>query len=177
MTHSCSIYLETSLQSYAIWAKLPAHSTGSELRSRLLSKNITDLFSLSSFSKSNISSIPHNNSCTASILTIHTTVEPAKHVNSRPYLTIDSTTILNTMDHARGVRDITAHSYGSLYTTAQVEKLIRVGTTKEPLMDPEGEDDITDEQDECLVHLTRTVYDYLVTNVDYRGFVYGLVPE
>ena len=61
------------------------------------------------------------------------------------------------MDHACGVPEITARWCGSSYTTALVEKLIRLDATKEPLRDSEGDDDITDEQDECLGDLTRTV--------------------
>ena len=177
LTHSYSIPRNLS----AVLCYLgQAASTFDGLRTAIppaFKEHITHIFSHTRFSKSKDSSVSPNKHCTTSFLTGHTTVEPAKHVNCRAYPTAHNTTILNAMDHASGVPEITAPSYGSLYTTALAEKLIRVGTTKEPLMDPEGEDDITDEQEECLGNLTRTVYDYLVTNVDCSEFECGLVPR
>ena len=52
-----------------------------------------------------------------------------------------------------------------MYTTALVDKLTLMGTTNEPLIDPEGDDELTDEQNGLFENFTNAVYNYLVTNI------------
>ena len=56
-----------------------------------------------------------------------------------------------------------------MYTTALVDKLTLVGTANEPLIDPEGDDELTDEQNRQFENFTNTVYNYLVTNIDCKS--------
>ena len=66
----------------------------------------------------------------------------------------------------------TGRASGSMFTTALVEKLTRVGANKPLLGDEEDDDDIvhTEEQQETYAEFTRTVYEYLLKDVDRRGY-------
>lgn len=61
---------------------------------------------------------------------------------------------------------------GSLFTNALVEKLTQVGVTKTPLIGPD--DDLTEDQNESWQDLEKTLYEYLIVNVDRRGYEHGL---
>lgn len=61
---------------------------------------------------------------------------------------------------------------GSLFTTALVEKLLRVGVRKTPLIGPN--DDLTEDQNESLEEFGKTLYEYLIINIDRRGYEHGL---
>ena len=63
---------------------------------------------------------------------------------------------------------------GSLFTSALVERLKRVGVAKRPLIDPDGDDELTLEQEILHEEFQKTVYDYLVRNVDRRDHEDGL---
>ncbi|KAL8936160.1 MAG: hypothetical protein Q9216_005079, partial [Gyalolechia sp. 2 TL-2023] len=66
---------------------------------------------------------------------------------------------------------------GSIFATAIIKSLIKVGHTQKPLMGKEGEDDeesddaeTTDEQEASMEELTRVVYETLLQDTDRRGF-------
>lgn len=63
---------------------------------------------------------------------------------------------------------------GSMYTNALVDKLTLMGATKDPLIYPEGDDEMTDEQNELFEDFTNAVYNYPVTNIDYENPKHGL---
>ena len=78
------------------------------------------------------------------------------------------------MDEPRKIPVSTDCPRGSMYTTALVDKLTHLGATNEPLIDPEGDDELTDVQDGLIEGFTNAVYDYLVTNIDCRTPEQGL---
>ena len=56
-----------------------------------------------------------------------------------------------------------------MYTTALVDKLTLVGTANEPLIDPEGDDKLRDEQNGLFENFTNAFYNYPVTNIDCKN--------
>lgn len=63
---------------------------------------------------------------------------------------------------------------GSMYKHALVDKLSLVGAPKDPLIHPDGDDEISDEQTELFEDFTNAVCNYLVTNIDCENPEHGL---
>ncbi|KAL9135963.1 MAG: hypothetical protein Q9175_002826 [Cornicularia normoerica] len=61
---------------------------------------------------------------------------------------------------------------GSMFTTALIQKLTRVGATNNPLGDED--DDFSEKQEEAYAEFTRTVHEHLLKDVDCRGYEHGL---
>ena len=64
--------------------------------------------------------------------------------------------------------------FSSMYRNALVDKLTLVGATKDPLIYPDGDDEITDEQNELFEDFRNAVYNYVVTNIDCENPEHGL---
>ena len=65
---------------------------------------------------------------------------------------------------------------GSMFTTALVQKLTKIGVTNKSLGDGDDDEnqDYTEDQEESYAEFTRTVHEHLVKDVDRRGYEHGL---
>lgn len=68
----------------------------------------------------------------------------------------------------------TGRACGSMFTTALVQKLTRVGATNKSLGDEDETGDHTEDQEETYADFTRTVHEHLLKDVDRRGYEHGL---
>ena len=68
----------------------------------------------------------------------------------------------------------TGRACGSMFTTALIQKLTKVGGTDKTLGDGIKDDDITEHQEETYAEFTRTVHEHLLKGVDRRGYEHQL---
>ena len=68
----------------------------------------------------------------------------------------------------------TGRACGSMFTTALVQKLTRVGATSKRLGDDVEDEDLTEAQEENYAEFTRTVHEHLLKGVDRRGYEHNL---
>ena len=68
----------------------------------------------------------------------------------------------------------TGRACGSMFTTALVQKLTKVGATDRTLRDDVEDEDVTEHQEETYVEFTRTVHEHLLKGIDRRGYEHQL---
>ncbi|KAF6238615.1 hypothetical protein HO173_003121 [Letharia columbiana] len=68
----------------------------------------------------------------------------------------------------------TGRACGSMFTTALVQKLTRVGATNKPLIDEDEDCELTEDQEETYAEFTRTVHEHLLKDLDRRGYEHEL---
>lgn len=68
----------------------------------------------------------------------------------------------------------TGRACGSMFTTALVQKLTRIGATDKPLIDEDEDFELTENQEETYAEFTRTVYEHLLKDIDRRGYEHNL---
>ena len=68
----------------------------------------------------------------------------------------------------------TGRACGSMFTTALVQKLTKVGATDKTLGDEVEDEDITEHQVETYAEFTRSVHEHLLKGVDRRGYEHQL---